>query len=56
MLVIVILIFILSWSPVLIFNLCRGFSLIPRFNLGYLKVINTVANLLSYINSCTCPH
>ena len=51
MLVIVILIFILSWSPILIFNLLRGFSFIPRFNKGPLKGIFTVANLLSYINS-----
>lgn len=52
MLFIVVLIFILSWSPILIFNLSRGFSFIPRFNQGYLKEINTFASLLSYINSC----
>ncbi|XP_045119829.1 QRFP-like peptide receptor isoform X2 [Portunus trituberculatus] len=54
MLVVVVLLFILCWSPVLVVNVLKAYSVLPLYS-PTLKHIATVADLLSYCNSCVNP-
>ncbi|XP_053212856.1 type-1 angiotensin II receptor-like isoform X2 [Panonychus citri] len=55
MLVAVVILFILCWSPILIINLLTAFGTLHQLNYGYLKPLRTAAHLLSYLNSCINP-
>ncbi|XP_074601866.1 G-protein coupled receptor 54-like [Brevipalpus obovatus] len=57
MLVAVVILFILCWSPILIINLLTAFGALSQYNNAesYLKPLRTVAHLLSYTNSCINP-
>lgn len=55
MLIVVILIFVLCWTPILVMNVFRAFSIIPSLNYGHTKAIRTSFHLLSYANSCVNP-
>jgi hypothetical protein len=55
MLAAVVVLFIFCWTPILVFNLLRGFGVISRYNKGILKPINTASHLLSYLNSALNP-
>lgn len=55
MLVAVVILFIICWSPILIINVLTAFGMIQHLNYGYLKPLRTAAHLLSYLNSCINP-
>ena len=53
MLILIMLLFLLSWAPILIFNLLASFELLGQDNKGTstsTKHIKTALSLLSYIN------
>ncbi|XP_050734737.1 QRFP-like peptide receptor isoform X2 [Eriocheir sinensis] len=54
MLVVVVLLFVLCWSPVLVLNVLKAYSVVPTYS-PTLKHVSTVADLLSYCNSCVNP-
>ncbi|KAI2805532.1 hypothetical protein BLOT_004530 [Blomia tropicalis] len=55
MLVAVVLLFVICWSPLLIINLLKGFLIIPQINEGLLKAAVPIAYLLAYLNSVVNP-
>uniref|UniRef100_T1L3K2 G-protein coupled receptors family 1 profile domain-containing protein n=1 Tax=Tetranychus urticae TaxID=32264 RepID=T1L3K2_TETUR len=55
MLVAVVILFILCWSPILIINVLTAFGKLHQLNYGFLKPLRTAAHLLSYLNSCINP-
>lgn len=55
MLIVVVIIFVLCWSPILIINVLTAFGVIPTLNYGYMKAIKTTFHLFSYTNSCVNP-
>lgn len=55
MLIVVILIFVLCWTPILVMNVLKAFSVLPSLNYGHIKAVRTVFHLLSYANSCVNP-
>src|SRR5260370_38655173 len=55
MLVAVVVLFVLCWSPILIINMLTSVGILEPLNEGYLKPLRTVAHLMSYVNSCINP-
>lgn len=55
MLIVVVIIFILCWSPILVINVLAAFQVLPSLNYGNMFVIKTTSHLLSYANSCVNP-
>ncbi|KAI1285001.1 Cholecystokinin receptor [Halotydeus destructor] len=55
MLVAVVVLFIVCWSPILIINVLTAFDYLSPLNYGYLKPLRTGAHLMSYLNSCVNP-
>lgn len=55
MLITVVAIFVLCWTPILVLNLLTAFSLMPTLNYGNMKAFKTTFHLLSYANSCVNP-
>ncbi|XP_023216276.1 trissin receptor-like [Centruroides sculpturatus] len=55
MLVAVVLLFILCWSPILITNVLTAFGIVDELNIGHLKPLRTAFHLMSYFNSCVNP-
>ena len=54
-LVIVISLFVVCWSPVLIDNVLRAFGVVEKYNYGWLKHMRQAFSLMSYANSCVNP-
>lgn len=55
MLITVVIIFVLCWTPILVVNVLTAFSILPSLNYGHLKTIKTAFHLFSYANSCVNP-
>lgn len=55
MLIVVVLVFVICWTPILIFNVLKAFAIIPLLNYGPMKPIKTAFHLFSYANSCVNP-
>lgn len=55
MLIVVVIIFVLCWTPILIINVLMAFEVVPMLNYGNLKSVKTTFLLLSYANSCVNP-
>lgn len=55
MLIVVVIIFVLCWTPILVINVLKAFQLIPLLNYGHMKAIITASHLFSYSNSCVNP-
>ncbi|KAH9523415.1 hypothetical protein Btru_039975 [Bulinus truncatus] len=55
MLVAVIVVFIVCWSPILICQALTSFKVIHHLNYGYLKPMRQVFYLMAYANSCINP-
>lgn len=55
MLIVVVIVFVLCWSPILLNNVLTAFKIIPSLNYGFLKPMRTVFHLASYANSCVNP-
>lgn len=55
MLVAVIVLFTICWSPSLIDNVLVAFGVVERLNYGYLKHLRQAFALMSYFNSCVNP-
>merc|ERR1712227_796374 len=55
MLIMVVLIFIICWTPLLMFNILQSFQMIPTQLFGFLKHLKTTFSLLAYSNSCINP-
>lgn len=55
MLIVVVIIFVLCWTPILVINVLKAFQLIPLLNYGHMKAIVTTFHLFSYANSCVNP-
>lgn len=55
MLIVVVVIFVLCWSPILIINVLTAFAIMPSLNYGHVKAIRTTFHLFSYANSCVNP-
>lgn len=55
MLIVVVVIFIICWTPILVINVLIAFGIIPKLNYGYMKAIKTAFHLFSYSNSCANP-
>lgn len=55
MLVAVVLLFVICWSPYLIDNVLMSFEMLPGARTGPMKHMRIAFHLLSYINSCINP-
>jgi len=55
MLIVVVIIFVLCWTPILVINVLTAFGIMPTLNYGHLKAIKTTFHLFSYANSCVNP-
>lgn len=55
MLIVVVVIFVLCWTPILVINLLSAFKILPSLNYGHMFAIKTTSHLLSYANSCVNP-
>ena len=52
MLVMVVTVFILCWTPILIFEVLQAYSVIGAQVFGEVKHMKTVFSLLAYVNRC----
>jgi len=55
MLAMVVLVFLLCWSPILVFELLQSFDIVHWWITGGLKHAKTCFSLLAYFNSCINP-
>lgn len=55
MLIVVVVIFVLCWTPILVINVLMAFAIIPSLNYGHMKAVKTTFHLFSYANSCVNP-
>lgn len=55
MLIVVVIIFVLCWTPILVINVLTAFKVMPTLNYGHIKAIKTTFHLFSYANSCVNP-
>ncbi|CAK9299029.1 unnamed protein product [Gordionus sp. m RMFG-2023] len=55
MLIVVIGLYVMCWSPILINNLLAALHIIPQLHMGIWKNIRPFLFLLSYVNSCLNP-
>ncbi|XP_066597549.1 QRFP-like peptide receptor [Prorops nasuta] len=55
MLVAVVVLFAICWSPLLIDNVLTAYGVIPRLRSGTSKHLNTAFQLMAYFNSCINP-
>lgn len=55
MLIVVVIIFVLCWTPILLIHVLTAFQVIDKLNYGHMKAIKTAFHLFSYTNSCVNP-
>ncbi|XP_015116772.1 QRFP-like peptide receptor isoform X1 [Diachasma alloeum] len=55
MLVAVVVLFAICWSPMLIDNVLTAYGVLPRLKSGVIKHMNTAFQLMAYFNSCINP-
>ncbi|XP_063984916.1 pyroglutamylated RF-amide peptide receptor-like isoform X2 [Diachasmimorpha longicaudata] len=55
MLVAVVVVFAICWSPMLIDNVLTAYGVLPRLKYGVTKHMNTTFQLMAYFNSCINP-
>lgn len=55
MLVAVVCLFVLCWTPLLVSNVLTSFGYLDYLHHGYLKPLRTAFHLLAYANSCVNP-
>lgn len=55
MLIVVVIVFVLCWTPILVFNVLKAFDIVPLLNYWPLKPFKTAFHLFSYANSCVNP-
>ena len=55
MLVIVVILFAVCWTPLLVDQVLVGFGLVDNLHTGFLKPMRMVFNILAYANSCINP-
>lgn len=55
MLIVVVIVFVLCWTPILVINVLTAFKVTPTLNYGNMKAIKTAFHLFSYANSCVNP-
>lgn len=55
MLIVVVIVFVICWTPILVINVLTAFGVLERLNYGYMKGVKTAFHLLSYFNSCINP-
>lgn len=55
MLIVVVIVFVLCWTPILVINVLTAFKVTPSLNYGHMKAIKTAFHLFSYANSCVNP-
>ncbi|XP_053599069.1 QRFP-like peptide receptor [Microplitis demolitor] len=55
MLVAVVVLFAICWSPLLIDNVLTAYDILPRIKHGSIKHMNTAFQLMAYFNSCINP-
>nr|CAH7740455.1 unnamed protein product [Callosobruchus chinensis] len=55
MLVIVVALFAICWTPLLVDNVLTAFGLLPHMRFGTLKYMSSAFHLLAYFNSCVNP-
>lgn len=55
MLIVVVIIFVLCWTPILLIHVLTAFQVIEKLNYGHMKAIKTAFHLFSYTNSCVNP-
>lgn len=55
MLVLVVILFVVCWGPLLIFNVLHSFEHIGNYLLGVEKHLKTTFSLMAYFNSCLNP-
>ncbi|XP_034951463.1 QRFP-like peptide receptor isoform X2 [Chelonus insularis] len=55
MLVAVVVLFTICWSPMLIDNVLTAYGVLPRLKYGTIKHMNTAFHLMAYFNSCINP-
>jgi len=57
MLILIMAVFFLCWTPILTYNLLAGFELMGQgnFGTGSTKHLKTTFSLISYLNSCLNP-
>lgn len=55
MLVVVVVLFVLCWSPILVLNVLKAYGVLPAFS-QTIKHVATAADLLSYCNRSVNGH
>ena len=55
MLVAVVVLFAICWSPLLIDNVLTAYEILPKMKIGKFKHLNTAFQLMAYFNSCINP-
>lgn len=55
MLVAVVLLFIICWTPLLVTEALTAFGYLPVLHYGYLKPMRMTFNAMAYLNSCVNP-
>ncbi|XP_033217752.1 QRFP-like peptide receptor isoform X2 [Belonocnema kinseyi] len=55
MLVAVVVLFAICWSPMLVDNVLTAYGILPRQKFGNYKHMNTAFQLMAYLNSCINP-
>ncbi|KAK0076159.1 hypothetical protein PV326_011022, partial [Microctonus aethiopoides] len=55
MLVAVVVLFAICWSPILIDNVLTAYGILPKIRFGTFKHMNTAFQLMAYFNSCINP-
>ena len=55
MLIVVVILFTVCWTPILVNNVLVAFKIIDYLNMGNLKPLRITFHLMSYANSCLNP-
>ncbi|CAM1324994.1 Uncharacterised protein r2_g3385 [Pycnogonum litorale] len=55
MLLAVVVLFLLSWAPLLVINLLTAYQILPELNIGIAKYLRITFRIMAYMNSCINP-
>ncbi|KAG1648503.1 Cholecystokinin receptor [Nymphon striatum] len=55
MLVAVVVLFLVCWTPILMTNILTAYQFLPELNVGFTKPLRITFHLMAYFNSCINP-
>jgi hypothetical protein len=50
MLISIVILFVVCWAPLLIFNVLQAFGIVDNFLIGSVKYVKTTLSLMAYFN------